>query len=761
MNRIKDIHIALLENNIDYVLKNKDLIKSVTRDIINKDIKQMDSLTNETMSRIIDIANIIYNETSLDSIIDDDEYDILVERYKIIFNEYPIGKTEKILTSNEASQNSFGKSEPIKLLNTFHRKDYLYVDAIMPIDEKLFRRHPKVDMNIDHILNRSTTSDQLYPNLVGTLNKCKYVLAKDAPNNNKNESVFETDFIAKHLLNGIYTMNRELNCMLQLKYDGISVVATVKGGKIIEARSRGDVSNNKAVDLTPILYGYEFDNAKTLDPNTEFGIKFEAIMTYLDLRDYNSETGSDYKNCRTAITSIFGRLNGRRYQKYITLVPLDFESENSDEFDFATRIVFLNQFFANTIKNEAIVINGTYVNILYQVNQYLNEAFALRDYAYFMYDGVVFTYLDDDIVDKLGRIGFINQYQVAIKFLATNKITKFLGYSYTIGKDGRITPMINYEPIMFIGTYHTKSSGHSYGRFKELSLAPGDMITVDYTNDVMPYVNKLDCDINRNNPNEPEKFITNCPACGSVIKISPTGKTAYCENINCIGRAIRRLAGFFQALNIKNFNEAYLEKLNAIYLSEIYNMSKAEISRKFNSDIMADKFIIGLKNGLKDRYDYDLIGALGFTSMGSSKWKKILYYISAEDLVKSIDKGTAFELMSSIKGIGGSTAQTVIEEFPLFRKDIEFLLSLPHKKISKDAYRKSVRFSGVRDIDFVNTLNSIGFEASGTLGVTKDTDILVIPYDGYVSSKTEKASKSDNTIIVPIAEFKSNPEKFL
>ena len=72
---------------------------------------------------------------------------------------------------------------------------------------------------------------------------------------------------------------------------------------------------------------------------------------------------------------------------------------------------------------------------------------------------------------------------------------------------------------------------------------------------------------------------------------------------------------------------------------------------------------------------------------------------------------------------------------------------------------KSVRFTGIRDKDLMLRLIDMGLDASDTAGVTKSTDILIIPYDGFSSSKTNKVGP--NTIVVPINEFKNNMGRYI
>lgn len=754
-NIIDKLYLAIQKGEYQTVLNNKNFIQQAVFEIITSD-KIFEPVL---LFKIIDILNKIYNETTYDSLIDDDDYDILVNIYYKQTGQFPIGSTTRIHIY-DSKDHILSQPEETDLYIQFpDTSDMIYRDYIIPPDERILGKHKHIQP-YDEKLNKSTSSEQLAPNMVGSLSKCKYVLVKDLDEDSKNEDVFERDFIQKHIKDGLYNFDRNIRFLIQLKYDGISVVAKIKDGVIIEATSRGDTSRNKAVDLTPILYGYTFDEKLPEEfSGLTVTVKFEAIMTNYDLQRYNQMTESKYKNSRTGITSIFGRLNGRKFQNLITLVPLDMDT-GDDIIPLDKKLAHLNKYYANTIKNEGVVGDGSVPFMLYSVHKFYTDASLLKGHASFMYDGIVFTYLDDDIVENLGRSNSINNYQTAIKFKADTKYTRFIGYTYTIGKDGRITPMINYEKIIFIGTYHTKSSGHSYGRFKELNLAKGDIIKVKYENDVMPYVYKYECEENNQNPNKPEEFITHCPYCKSKLVVSDSGKSIFCPNVKCYGRNIKRLAGFFKTLDIRDFDEGYLESLRLTTLHEIFNVDKEYVAKMLHSDILAEKFMINLKIGLTDRWDYELFAALGFTSLGTAKWKKIFETISPHELVKILKENKNKLYSLKIDNIGQSTINTIINEYPVFATDIETILELDFKEGKNFTNRKKVRFTGVRDKELVNKLNKIGFDASGSLSVAKDTDILVVPNENHDSDKVRKAKKYGIQII-PINELRNNPDKYI
>ena len=73
---------------------------------------------------------------------------------------------------------------------------------------------------------------------------------------------------------------------------------------------------------------------------------------------------------------------------------------------------------------------------------------------------------------------------------------------------------------------------------------------------------------------------------------------------------------------------------------------------------------------------------------------------------------------------------------------------------------KVIRFTGCRpDDDLYNYLCSRGCDANKDGSVTKNTDILVVPYIGFSSSKTSKIGIG--TRVVDMVAFKANPDAFL
>ena len=383
-----------------------------------------------------------------------------------------------------------------------------------------------------------------------------------------------------------------------------------------------------------------------------------------------------------------------------------------------------------------------------------------------MYDGIVVSYLDENIRAKLGRKNYINKYSVAVKFDPLEKQTIVRGVTYEIGQHGQVTPMIHYDPVEFIGTIHTKSTGSSLKRFNELNLKYGDYINVTYVNDVMPYVTKLDCEHNRNNPNPKLEFTKVCPICGTLLTTSSSGDTAICPNRNCIGRNKKRMVNMFTKLNIKGFAEASFESLSNINsFHNLYDYNKEYYIDKLGEADGAS-FYNNLMNIKSDKIkDYMFMGSLGFTGIAHKKWKSIFEKVSIKELYhlwEISDSQETFNQYLSQYLPDGITKDIIVEEFPIYAEDINFAIQNNLIIDSKDsgASKKQIRFSGVRNLQLMELLNTRGYDADEG-SVTKKTDILLIPYEGFSSNKVNKALSQDNTIVVPINEFMDHIENYL
>lgn len=759
ISRLTDVLNSLRNGSLKKItIENSAFINDLTMNILSTEKHSVDQIAQ--MGLIINISNILYNNTDREILpLEDGVYDILLSLYKKYNPMYQVG-AEPITfeSSNAILEKSTKLINPVRHFSD--KSKFLFLDDLNKRPEL-----SRADYLIRPVFNRDMTSmkkvvntPHVYPKLVGTLEKCKFALNSQAIErgvfDDTNVQVFERDFIQAHIESGILNPARKFYMVAELKYDGVSVEGEVSN-KIISARSRGDTNNDLAADLTPIFSGYRFPRANEIPEDNVFGMKFEAIITYDNLYRLSKNTGKVYKNARNAIIGILGSLDAYMYRDYITLVPL---ATSMEDVDRLTEIQFMNKYYNSGEFLRYSLLYGDYKEILFQVKKFVEEAEYMRGFLPFMYDGVVLSYIEPDLIDTLGRANSINHYSIAIKFNAMKKQTVFLGYNYTVGQNGVVTPMIHYNPVEFYGTIHNKSTGHSYKRFKELGLRQGDIISVEYTNDVMPYVTKPDLEANDLNQNEPIEFIKVCPSCGNTLKESDSGKSMVCDNIRCPERNISRMVNMLQKLNLKDFSEETLKTLAKFSLTELLSLKEEDI--KFIGEVNALKFISRMDQ-LREIpiYDYKIIGALGFSSIAAEKWKLILNEIDLDSIIL-VNEDALRNALVSIKGIGPIAADTICTEREFFMQDLKTIISMPNVICSKGMRsKKSIRFSGIRDKALVEQLTAMGLDANDEAGVTKNTDILIIPHESYTSTKTAKAG--EGTTIVTHDEFVNNMNKYV
>ena len=727
-------------------------------------IAKLNTLQVKELELLIRICNIVYNRTDIDPMpIDDGLYDLLLEKYKTYDPNFQVG-SEVITFGNTASvvEDKKVKKNPIIEIDPKLKEGLFYENLMIKPETGRIKKNPII---YTHTLSKGThNTENNHPMLVGTLDKSKFVLCAEAEEkgvlNDSNVKVLERDFFQKHIMEGIIRPDEEFDMMLELKYDGISVEADCTD-RVISARTRGDTGIGLAQDISDTLRDYIFPGAHIANLaetiGHPIGIKFEAIITRDALCEFNKTRENPYKNPRSAIVGLFGNNESPRYRELITLVPLEIDRSNipSQQWDRELEIAFLNQYYVtHGCELKHAKIHGDYRSCLFQIKKFVEEAEAARSYLNFMYDGIVVSYIDEEKRAKLGRKNHINQYSMAVKFNPLKRQTQFVGYKYTVGQDGTITPMIYYNPVEFNGTIHNKSTGNSYARFKELNLAIGDIVNVEYVNDVMPRVTACDCEPNRQNPNPKEEFIKNCPICGAPLCESENGKQMFCPNYQCPGREQARLVNMLAKLNIKDFAEAYITSLGVHSLTDMLHLDY-EFARKQIGDVNAAKFIERM-NELKTKPvpDYMIVGALGFTGVAQRTWQAIFEHFTLDWFLKS-DKHELRQVLSGISGVGPATIETIIGEAPLFWNDLETIQRECQIVDSKGKEKGiAVRCTGFRDKEFMAFLRSKGFDAPDEGSVTKETKILLVPYEGHTSSKVEKAKKYGAEVI-PVSLFKN------
>lgn len=774
---IQEILYECQRGNFFYAFDNSKMINDRILEILDTPDNQIGNMIYD-LSDIIKIGNYTYNNTDINALpIDDGVYDLLVTKLLNINPDMFTPGALPVIDCSDKSVYTVDNCTAPKKFKPFafapqEFEDWLKNQSLYP---DIITKQPMVDIHrkykpfiMDCGLDNELLSKRLrdtshnYPNLVGTLKKCKFVTDAQAIDkgvyDNSNVSILERDFFAPLLQSGIIDQYKPIKMVATLKYDGISIEADVNT-EVISARTRGDTDLDKASDVSEILAGYKFPYAHELDH--PIGMKFEAIITNENLHKMNQMFGTNYINGRTAIIGIFGSSEARKYRDFITLVPL--QCDVGVHMDRMVEIDFLNKYYTTDELLRYQEFELPFNQLLFAIKRFTEEAEKMRPYMTFMYDGIVVEFLDESIREALGRKNSINQYAMAVKFNTLKRITTFTGFTYTIGQNGQVTPMIHYNPVEFMGAVHTKTTGSSLARVRKLDLYIGDQVEVEYVNDVIPYVNKVESKFNELNHRRPpraeELFPKYCPCCGSELYVTDI---AVCTNLNCPERVKQRMANMLRKLGITDFADSAVEVLKVKSFHELMSMTPDDMVELGPTNcIKLYNSMQKLKNNKLD--DYRIVGALGFSNIAAKTWKLIFKHISLKQIMET-KPNVLIDQIVAIKGCGLTTAQTIINEMGYFYTDLRYIFEhdmyISTTGLVDDRHIK-IRFSGFRDSELVKTLNQDErVDADESAGVTKETTFLLIPIEGFRSGKVDKAEKY-GVKVIPVIEFMDHYDEYI
>ena len=105
-------------------------------------------------------------------------------------------------------------------------------------------------------------------------------------------------------------------------------------------------------------------------------------------------------------------------------------------------------------------------------------------------------------------------------------------------------------------------------------------------------------------------------------------------------------------------------------------------------------------------------------------------------------------VLQSIKGIGGNTINTIMEERKYFATDIQYIINQLKLRLSYHTQGMNskglIKFSGIRDQTLMDLFSDKGFEVSDSSGCSQNTTILVVPNYSYDSTSVNRAFKYMN-----------------
>jgi len=543
--------------------------------------------------------------------------------------------------------------------------------------------------------------------------------------------------------------------MLSWKLDGLTIILTYRGGKLVQAVTRGNgeigevITNNARVFKNiPLNITY----------SGELVLRGEAVIKYSDFEKINSDIediNAKYKNprnlCSGSVRQLNNEITARRNVHFFafnlvsTAGDVEFNNSRNEQ------LLWLKSLGFDIVENKMVKDYNLEVEV-----EWFSEKIKSND---FPSDGLVLTYDDIAFGKSLGTTAKFPRDSVAFKWVDEIRETKLKEIEWSASRTGLINPIAVFEPVELEGTTVSRASLHNISIMEALELGIGDTIEVYKANMIIPQIAD---NLTRSGYIE---IPGTCPVCGESTQIRQENdvKSLYCVNPDCLAKKIKSFTHFVSrdAMNIEGLSEATIEKLIANgmiqELADIFHVEKYKeeivviegFGEKSYQNLVAS--IAKSRHTSPAKFLY----SLGIPNIGLSNAKIICreFLNDFEQVIKAKS-----ESLVNIPGVGAIIADNFVEFFRNENNQIIVNDLLKEIILEKQEVTSVTQiFSGktfvitgsVEQFSNRNELKEVIEQKGGkvTGSVTSNTDFLINNDNLSNSSKNKKAKELSIPII--------------
>lgn len=448
--------------------------------------------------------------------------------------------------------------------------------------------------------------------------------------------------------------------VVEAKIDGLSVSLEYENGVFVRGSTRGDgvVGEDVTENLATIR-----DIPHTLHGAPEFlEVRGEVYMphaAFLALREQQElEDKTPFKNPRNAAA-------GSLRQKDAKITA----SRGLSIFVFNLQRVQGREFSRHSETLDYIKSLGFPVSPRYNVYHSIEDAIAeiqrigeMRGTLEFDIDGAVIKVNDLAARSALGSTNKFPRWAIAFKYPPEVKESVVRDIEVTVGRTGVLTPTAVFDPIFLAGTSVARANLHNGDIIGSLDVRIGDTIQVRKAGDIIPEVIGV---ARHGEGTVPYRMPDRCPSCGAPVVHLEDEAALRCVNPECPAQALRNLIHFASrnAMAIDGLGEAVARQLidkGLVHtVADLYTLTREQILTldKFKAK-SAGNLLAAIENSRKNNLD-KLVFGLGIRNIGDKAAALLAEHFGSMEKLRQ----ASAEQVSSIDGVGGVMAQSVVEFF--------------------------------------------------------------------------------------------------
>ena len=588
-----------------------------------------------------------------------------------LFNQEKNNENENIDNEKNMSFSDI-QEKYTKLRNEIEYHNNLYYNEDKPLIS---------DMEYDALMRELKQLEQKYPELLknerngessptekigGTasekFSKVRHQVPMLSLSNTYNISEIE-DFdkrIKKIILSeNVKEHSKELEYILELKLDGLSISLIYENGVLVQAVTRGDgqvgedVTEN-IMEITTI--------PKKLKENISLEVRGEIILPISSFNRINQEREDDgedvFANPRNAASGTIRQLD----KTIVAERGLDcylYYLVNAENYGINTHLESIEYIEKLGFKTTKIFEKYTdFKELEKSIDKWHNDRKKL-DYET---DGLVIKVNNFALYETLGYTTKSPRWAIAYKFPAEQVKTKLMDVTFQVGRTGVITPVAELEAVNLSGSVVKRASLHNFDEIRRKDIKISDNVIVEKAAEIIPQVVNVVFDDRTGQEIEIQEP-TNCPVCNSELAHEEGLVALKCHNPLCPEKVKRQIAYFVSrdAMNISGLGDKIVEKFIELgkikTIVDIYSLEKYREELE-NLEKMGQKSVDNLINSIESSKNRDfskVLYALGIPFVGKFNANLLTKtFKNIENL-----KNQSIENLLAVKGIGDKVAVAV------------------------------------------------------------------------------------------------------
>jgi DNA ligase (NAD+) len=555
------------------------------------------------------------------------------------------------------------------------------------------------------------------------------------------------------------------------KFDGASISLVFENDHLVRGATRGDgvqgddiTPNIKQIRTIPLSAKFSDYDLQTVE------IRGEVLINKNNFKKFNEQLAeqgipplANPRNAAAGTLRIKDPLEVKRrkleaFTYQVSYYTTKGKNDNEPKKHSETLEMLWDLGFRSPDK-EKKVLKG-----IQAVIDYCKEFEVQRDNLPYEIDGMVIKVNDFELQDRMGMTSHHPRWAMAYKFKARQATSKLLRVEYQVGRTGNIGPVAKIEPVAIGGVTVSSVSLFNEDVIKEKDLRIGDTVLVERAGDVIPYIVKSLQEL-RTGEEQPIKFPTHCPACGTELYRAEEEAAWRCTNINCSAQVLERLMHFVSkdAMDIRGLGEANIRKFYDLgLLCTIPQIYQVDFDAITQLEGFGKKSIDNLKAAIENSKAqplHRLIYALGIRFVGETMAKTLAHAVSHLLELEKFDE----EALQNLEDVGPKVAGSIVQFFSN-DDNIKMLKELEQLGLKlgndKKQYATSGNLQGLSFL-FTGTLSKLKRSDAeelvekngGTIlsGVSSKLNYLIVGEDA--GSKLEKAKKINSIKIISEDDF--------